>query len=52
MKRKKFSLILKASNLEYWNTNKQQFELEKDEIELQVGSASNEILLTKKINIK
>lgn len=49
---KKVKLILNASNLEYWNSANQQFELEKDQIELQVGSASNQILLTKKIVIK
>ena len=46
------ALTLKAKNLEYWNTNKQQFELEKGQIEIQVGSASDAILLTKKITVK
>ncbi len=41
------SLTLKAKDLEYWNTNKQRFELEKEQIKLQVGSASGKILLTK-----
>jgi beta-glucosidase len=45
-------LTLKANNLEYWNTAKQQFELEKGQIEIQVGSASDAILLTKKITVK
>jgi beta-glucosidase len=45
-------LTLKAKNLEYWNTKKQQFELEKGQIEIQVGSASDVILLTKKITVK
>ncbi|MFI0430237.1 glycoside hydrolase family 3 C-terminal domain-containing protein [Mariniflexile sp. HMF6888] len=45
-------LILKAKNLEYWNVNKQQFELEKGQIELQVGGASDAIFLTKGITIK
>ncbi|WP_264565809.1 glycoside hydrolase family 3 C-terminal domain-containing protein [Flavobacterium sp. N3904] len=45
-------LTLKAKKLEYWNANKQQFELEKGQIEIQVGSASDKILLTKKISIK
>lgn len=46
------ALTLKAKNLEYWNVNKQQFELEKGQIELQVGGASDAIFLTKKITIK
>ncbi len=49
---KMVSLILKAKDLEYWNTNKQQFQLEQDQIELQVGGASDKILLTKKITIR
>ena len=49
---KKVSLTLEAKDLEYWNTNKHQFELEEGQIELQVGSASDEILLTKKLSIK
>jgi len=46
------NLILKAKNLEYWNTGKKQFELEKGAIEIQVGSASDAIQLTKKITVK
>lgn len=49
---KTVALTLKAKNLEYWNTAKQQFELEKGQIEIQVGSASDKILLTKKITVK
>jgi len=49
---KKVNFILKASNLAYWNSTNQQFELEKDQIELQVGSASDQILLTKKMSVK
>jgi beta-glucosidase len=49
---KTVALTLKAKNLEYWNTTKQQFELEKGQIEIQVGSASDAILLTKKITVK
>ncbi|PVX45626.1 beta-glucosidase [Flavobacterium sp. 103] len=49
---KTIALTLKAKNLEYWNANKQQFELEKGQIEIQVGSASDAILLTKKITVK
>ena len=46
------SLILKAKDLEYWNTAKQQFELENNAIEIQIGSASDTILLTKNITVK
>jgi beta-glucosidase len=49
---KNVSLILKAKDLEYWNTAKQQFELENNSIEIQIGSASDNILLNKKINVK
>jgi beta-glucosidase len=49
---KTVALTLKPKNLEYWNTAKQQFELEKGQIEIQVGSASDVILLTKKITVK
>lgn len=45
-------LTLKAKDLQYWNVAKQQFELEKNTIEIQVGSASDTILLTQKIIIK
>jgi beta-glucosidase len=48
---KTVALTLKAKNVEYWNTAKQQFELEKGQIEVQVGGASDEILLTKKIMV-
>ena len=49
---KRVVLTLKPKNLEYWNTAKQQFELEKRQIEIQVGGASDAILLTKKITVK
>ena len=45
-------LTLKAKDLEYWNTAKQQFELENNIIEIQIGSASDAILLNKKITVK
>lgn len=45
-------LTLKAKDLQYWNTAKQQFELENNTIELQIGSASDVILLHKKITVK
>lgn len=44
-------LILEAKSLEYWNSNKQQFELEKGQIEIQVGGSSDAIFLTQKIVI-
>jgi beta-glucosidase len=46
------SLTLKSENLEVWNTKKQQFELENNAIEIQIGSASDQILLTKKLTVK
>lgn len=49
---KTVALTLKAKNLEYWNIAKQQFEFEKGQIEIQVGGASDAILLTKKITVK
>lgn len=45
-------LTVKANDLEYWNVAKQQFELEKNTIELQIGSASDAIYLSKKVNEK
>ncbi|OXA94928.1 glycoside hydrolase family 3 C-terminal domain-containing protein [Flavobacterium hercynium] len=48
---KKVSLILKAKDLQYWNVAKQQFELENNSIEIQIGSASDAIHLTKNITI-
>lgn len=49
---KNVSLTLKAKDLEYWNTAKQQFELENNSIEIQIGSASDNIHQTKKITVK
>lgn len=46
---KNVDLILKAKDLEYWNTSKQIFELEKNTIEIQIGNASDTIFLKKKI---
>ena len=45
-------LTLKAKDLEYWNTAKQQFELENNAIELQIGNASDSIFQIKKITAK
>jgi len=38
---------LKTSDLKYWNTKKQQFELENESVEIQIGSASDNIKLKK-----
>ncbi|HKK12337.1 MAG TPA: glycoside hydrolase family 3 C-terminal domain-containing protein, partial [Flavobacteriaceae bacterium] len=46
---KSVKLPLKASDLNYWDERSHQFKLEKDSIEIQIGKASNAILLTKKI---
>lgn len=45
-------LTLKSKDLEYWNTNTQKFEIEKDSIVIEIGGASNTIQLTKSIIIK
>ncbi|WP_100432430.1 glycoside hydrolase family 3 C-terminal domain-containing protein [Flavobacterium sp. 1] len=45
-------LTVRAKDLQYWNVAKQQFELENNTIELQIGSASDAIYLSKKINVK
>src|SRR5690606_12814059 len=45
-------LTLRAKDLEYWNTAKQRFELEPEDIELQAGGSSDAIALTKQITIK
>ncbi|HSD08690.1 glycoside hydrolase family 3 C-terminal domain-containing protein [Flavobacterium sp.] len=49
---KKVLLTIRAKDLEYWHVAKQQFELENNAVQLQIGSSSDVILLTKKINIK
>tara|TARA_B100002003_G_C13936525_1_gene454717 strand:- start:366 stop:608 length:243 start_codon:yes stop_codon:yes gene_type:complete len=49
---KKITLSLKAEDLEYWDTKSNSFQLEEDQIEIQIGSASNRIYLTKPLNIK
>ncbi|HKO76814.1 MAG TPA: glycoside hydrolase family 3 C-terminal domain-containing protein, partial [Flavobacterium sp.] len=45
-------LTVRVKDLQYWNVAKQQFELENNAIELQIGSASDALLLSKKINVK
>ncbi|MDZ7613119.1 MAG: glycoside hydrolase family 3 C-terminal domain-containing protein [Flavobacteriaceae bacterium] len=42
---------LNASDLNYWNVARQEFELEKDRIEVQIGSASNNIKQTKTLKV-
>ncbi|MFL9837351.1 glycoside hydrolase family 3 C-terminal domain-containing protein [Flavobacterium sp. ST-75] len=49
---KTVTLTLRAKDLEYWNTAKQRFELEPEDIELQAGGSSDAIALTKQITIK
>jgi len=49
---KKVSMVIKAKDLEYWNANKQQFELEKDAFEIKIGQASDKTLLAKEIIIQ
>lgn len=49
---KNVDLVVKAKDLEYWNTAKQTFELEKNTIEIQIGSASDNILLKKNIAVR
>ncbi|MEL4307734.1 glycoside hydrolase family 3 C-terminal domain-containing protein [Joostella sp. CR20] len=49
---KTVSLTLRAKDLEYWNTEKQRFELEPEQIEILVGGASDATVLKKQISIK
>ncbi|MUV02863.1 beta-glucosidase [Flavobacterium rakeshii] len=49
---KTVTLTVRAKDLEYWNTAKQRFELEPEDIELQIGGSSDAIALTKQISIK
>ncbi|SNR31076.1 glycoside hydrolase family 3 C-terminal domain-containing protein [Lutibacter flavus] len=45
------TIPLNAADLKYWNTKNQQFELEKENIQLQIGSASNNIKIKKNIKL-
>ncbi|REG96421.1 glycoside hydrolase family 3 C-terminal domain-containing protein [Flavobacterium aquicola] len=45
-------ITVRAKDLQYWNVAKQQFELENNTIELQLGGASDAVYLTKKIQVK
>ncbi|MDT0675264.1 glycoside hydrolase family 3 C-terminal domain-containing protein [Autumnicola musiva] len=49
---KTVKIPLDAKNLEYWNKEKQEFQLENAQIEIQIGGASDNIALTKTLNIK
>ncbi len=42
---KTVTLSLRAKDLEYWNINKQRFELEPEKLELQIGGSSDKIAL-------
>ena len=48
---KKIQINLNASDLAYWNTEKQIFEVEKDKINLMIGSSSSDIRLSKEIKV-
>lgn len=43
---------LAANNLRYWDTAKRTWVLEKDKVEVMVGSASNDIKVTKTITVR
>ncbi|QEE50868.1 beta-glucosidase [Flavobacterium alkalisoli] len=49
---KTVSLTLRAKDLEYWNTAKQRFELEPEDIEILAGGSSDATVLKKQITIK
>ncbi len=49
---KTVQIALQAKDLDYWNEEKQEFQLENDQIKIQIGRASDNIVLTKKLNIK
>jgi beta-glucosidase len=48
---KTVAMWLKADNLAYWDVATQKFIIEKDKIELQVGSSSQDIRLTQMITV-
>ena len=50
-KKNTVKIQLKAKDLLHWDVNSQQFKLEKDSIQLQIGSASNDIKITKNIKL-
>jgi len=50
-KKNTVKIQLKAKDLLHWYVNSQQFKLEKDSIQLQIGSASNDIKITKNIKL-
>lgn len=49
---KTVSLTIRAKDLEYWNTTKQRFELEPENIEILAGGSSDATVLKKQIMIK
>ena len=49
---KTVEIPLKASDLKYWNTEKQEFQLENDQIVVKIGGASDAIKLTKNLTIQ
>ncbi|WP_324720317.1 glycoside hydrolase family 3 C-terminal domain-containing protein [Salinimicrobium sp. HB62] len=49
---KTVEIPLKASDLEYWNPETSEWTLEKGAVEIQVGGASDQIYLTKKLPIQ
>lgn len=50
-KSKEVVLTFNTNDLMYWNTQKQAFELESNDIQIQIGKASNKIELNKNIKI-
>ncbi len=49
---KTVEIPLKASNIEYWNPETSEWVLEKGNIQIEVGGASDKIYLTKKLSIQ
>lgn len=49
---KNITLALDAKLLRFWSKENHRFELEKDQVEIQIGSASDQIKLKKEITIK
>lgn len=48
---KEINLTLDAEDILYWNENKNDFDLEKGTVNIMIGSSSEDIRLTKQINI-
>lgn len=47
----KVKILLEAEDLAYWNVKNHRWEIEEGEVELMVGSSSEDIRLTKKFNV-